>query len=114
MHPVIGLQAPHQLSVADVDCDNFLRTTRQQNIGEPTGGCAGVEATATFDRQSFGTEGVECADQFVSTSRRPRNFLLHLDDPKWRSGFDRRRRLGRNGSRDENSPGGNQFLRMIS
>lgn len=73
-----------------------------------------VEATATFDRQSFGTEGVECADQFVSTSRRPRNFLLHLDDPKWRSGFDRRRRLGRNGSRDENSPGGNQFLRMIS
>lgn len=56
VHPVIGLQAPHQLSVTDVDCDNFFRTTRQQNIGEPTGGCAGVEATATFDRQSFGTE----------------------------------------------------------
>ena len=69
LHPVIGLQAPDQLPVADVDGDHLTGAAPEQHIGETTGRRTGVQASSTFDHDVG--KSVESADKFVRTPGRP-------------------------------------------
>ena len=44
--PLVGLQRPGQLAVADVDRDHLARPVSQQHVGEAAGRRAGVQAAA--------------------------------------------------------------------
>ncbi len=89
-HARIGAQRPGQLAVADVDGDHLAGAAVEQDLGEPAGRGAGVQAASAVDGQP---EGVQCADEFVGATRHPAAFVGVFDRERGADG-DRRRGLG--------------------
>ena len=54
LDPVVALQRPGELAVADVDRDDLARTRPQQDVGEAAGRGAGVEAALALDAHARG------------------------------------------------------------
>ena len=54
-HPGVGLQPPHELSVADVDGDDLPGAPAQQHVGEAAGRRAGVQAAPALHRRRPGS-----------------------------------------------------------
>ena len=60
-HPVVGAQRPGEFAVPDVDGDHLGGAAAEQDLGEASGGGAGVERAAALDRHPEGVEGADAA-----------------------------------------------------
>ena len=88
-HPLVGLQRPGQLPVADVDRHHVRRTALQQHVGEAARRRAGVEHPLPG---RVVAEGVERAGELVAAARDVRR-TGRLGDHQRRAGLDGGRRL---------------------
>ena len=89
--PLVGLQRPRELPVADVDRDDRLRAGPQQDVGETAGRRAGVEATPTGDLEAKRPERGQRAGEFVPAARDVARLIVVRYDEQWIVGSDGRR-----------------------
>ena len=101
----IGPQRPGQLAVADVDGDHLACAAVEQDLGEPAGRRAGVQAAPAGDGDP---ERVEGADELVCTAGHPGPFAGVLDRQRGVDG-DGRGGLGRGHTVDADPAGADQL-----
>ena len=73
LHPLVGLQPPDQLPVADVDGDHLTRAAAEQHVGEAAGRGAGVQAAPAGRRRCRERRPARrsaCAHRGTPSSRR--------------------------------------------
>ncbi|GAC50977.1 hypothetical protein GOACH_35_00290 [Gordonia aichiensis NBRC 108223] len=66
--PLITLQPPHKLPIADINRNDLNRSTAEKDIGETPGRRAGVEAPLARDGQALRLESFECTEEFVRSA----------------------------------------------
>lgn len=111
--PLIALQGPGELAVADVDGDDMGGPGAQQDVGEAAGGRPGVEGAAPLDAQPEGDECREGPGELVSAARDVVRIVRILADDHGGAGGDLGGGLGRGRAADGHPSRGDQLTGVL-